>query len=97
MSKKIVRVMVFYDDGTFDEVKAEKQSTLTYPPGVRSPEFPQSEKFVPSPNIPTPWTNPVDYKSCSKCGLKLDGVMGYVCTQPHCPTGLGGAWCGDNV
>lgn len=92
MSKKIVRVMVFYDDGTFDEVKAEKQSTLTYPPGVRSPEFPQSEKFIPTPIIPDDW-----YKKCPKCGLKLDGVMSYTCNQPQCPTGLGGAWCGDNV
>ena len=32
---------------------------------------------------------------CHKCGLKMEGVMGYVCTQPQCPTGLGGAWCGN--
>jgi hypothetical protein len=31
---------------------------------------------------------------CSKCGLKMEGVMGYVCSQPQCPTGLGGVWCG---
>ena len=30
---------------------------------------------------------------CGKCGLKLEGVMGYVCSQPQCPTGLGGVWC----
>lgn len=88
MSKKIVRVMVFYDDGTFDEVKAEKQSTLTYPPGFRSPEFPESEKFNPSPNIPAPWVIP----PCSKCGStnKIN------CDIPDCPTGWGRPWDNRN-
>ena len=93
MSKKIVKVMVFYNDGTFDECIAGamvQQPSLTYPPGVRTPDYS-------SPYAPAPLTNPVDYKSCSKCGIKLDGVMGYVCTTPQCPTGLGGAWCSDNV
>ena len=40
-----------------------------------------------------PW-EPVN--SCSKCGLKLEKVMGYVCNQPACPTGLGGSWCSTN-
>jgi hypothetical protein len=86
MSKKIVRVMVFYDDGTFDEVKAEKQSTLTYPPGVRSPEFPQSEKPFTIPN--NPWTIP----PCAKCGStnKIN------CTIPDCPTGWGNPWDNRN-
>lgn len=30
---------------------------------------------------------------CKQCGLKLESTMGYVCSQPRCPTGLGGAWC----
>ena len=42
----------------------------------------------PFPTQPTPW----DARTCPTCGLKLEGVMGYVCTQPKCPTGLGGAW-----
>jgi len=47
MSKKITKVMVFYDDGTFDEcvTAAEPKKELTYPtlhypPGVRSPATP---------------------------------------------------------
>lgn len=32
---------------------------------------------------------------CPKCGLKMDGVMGYVCPNYPCPTGLGGASCLD--
>ena len=47
MTKKINKIVVFYDDGTFEEIKqvpAEKipeppQTPFhTYPPGVRSPE-----------------------------------------------------------
>ncbi len=26
---------------------------------------------------------------CAKCGLLLEGAMGYVCIQTDCPTGLG--------
>lgn len=26
--------------------------------------------------------------TCSKCGLALDGVMGYVCSDRECPTFL---------
>jgi hypothetical protein len=36
------------------------------------------------------WTKP---QSCSKCGLKLDGVLGYCCPQAGCPTGLGPVMC----
>lgn len=45
---------------------------------------------LPDPLPVTTWT-----KNCSKCGIKLDTVMGYVCSQPQCPTGLGGAWCSN--
>jgi hypothetical protein len=31
--------------------------------------------------------------NCSKCGIRLDQVMGYVCNNHPCPTGLGGVWC----
>ncbi len=43
----------------------------------------------PFPSQPTPWNT----KNCSLCGLELKGVMGYVCPQPGCPTGLGGPMC----
>lgn len=26
---------------------------------------------------------------CPKCGLHLDGALGYACLQSNCPTGLG--------
>ena len=41
-----------------------------------------------APTIPT-----VDWSKCPKCGIKLDTMMGYVCSVPQCPTGLGGVWC----
>ena len=40
------------------------------------------------------WTKPQPpVNQCSKCGLKLEGVMGYCCPQPGCPTGLGSPYC----
>lgn len=56
---------------------------------------------MPYKRDPTPWPDPYtpkwsEPKSCSKCGIKLDGVMGYSCPQPNCPTGLGSAWCSVN-
>lgn len=51
MTKKIVKVMVFYSDGTFEECTAgtepKKELTyppLTYPPGVRGPVTPGCPK-----------------------------------------------------
>ena len=72
--KKIVKIVTFYDDGTFTE------STPSAP-------------YNPMPT--SPYTFPmVDTKpTCPKCGLVFEGTMGYVCSQPKCPTGLGGAWC----
>lgn len=25
-------------------------------------------------------------ETCPKCGMKISGVMGYVCSSPNCPT-----------
>ena len=72
--RKVTKIVIFYDDGTFTESTPVIQRETTNP---FSPPY-----------------QPFDYKSCSKCGIKLDNVMGYVCSQPHCPTGLGGSWCG---
>lgn len=47
------------------------------------------------PISPTP-IEPVRNNSCPKCGIELHKVMGYVCGQPDCPTGLGTPWCTGN-
>ena len=30
-------------------------------------------------------------RQCEKCGIMLNGAMGYVCPYTDCPSGLGGA------
>jgi len=37
----------------------------------------------PAPFTPNPWPGVL---SCSRCGISLDGVMGYVCSDRQCPT-----------
>ena len=47
-------------------------------------------------NYRSPWQAPqwhMPVQHCTKCGMNLDGVMGYVCSDPHCPTGLGPIMC----
>lgn len=49
----------------------------------------------------SPWTQPMwptqptwsEPNKCQKCGLQMDGVMGYVCSDPLCPSGLGPIIC----
>ena len=52
----------------------------------------------PLPIFPQPWVpqTPIEQipnSRCPKCNLELSPVMGYVCTQQDCPTGLGGPSC----
>jgi len=46
--------------------------------------------FVPFPYIPFvpdpyPWTPVPRENRCPRCGIKWEGVMGYVCGDPNCP------------
>lgn len=34
--------------------------------------------------------------TCSKCGLVMDGPMGYCCSHRDCPCGMGPVWCGTS-
>lgn len=48
-------------------------------------------RTYPQPMMPIV-TNPPEIK-CSKCGIKLEGVMGYCCPRGDCPTGMGPVMC----
>jgi hypothetical protein len=55
-----------------------------------------NEKNQSIPPNPRPW----EYaKKCTKCGLEIGGVMGYVCPNYPCPTGLGSnfVYCQNHV
>lgn len=51
-------------------------------------EFKRDEDTSRPPYWYQPWVAP-NYDHCSKCGLKLNVAMGYICSQQQCPTGLG--------
>jgi len=77
----ISKIIIFYDDGTFREIKDECKTV-----------------FLPT-IFPVDPVEPEDINNwtlCSKCGMKLDATMMYVCPQTNCPTGLGGVSCGTN-
>ena len=46
-------------------------------------------QMVPPP-IPVPFYSK---PTCQKCGINLEGVMGYVCPHSDCPCGMGGTHC----
>lgn len=68
------------------KVLEERIARMERNQSVQQPYGPITYPTIPVPSVE--WSN-----HCPKCGLKLDTVMGYVCSQPKCPTGLGGAWC----
>lgn len=44
-------------------------------------EWNKTEQFDPV------WVTPTSIReTCPKCGMKVSGVMGYVCASPNCPT-----------
>lgn len=65
-------------------------------PSVKTCPEPAKDKAVnPLPGYPLdpyypPNTQTWVPSKCPTCGLVLDTVMGYVCNNVNCPTGLGG-------
>lgn len=57
----------------------------------------ERRKSAPYQPITTPPYQPtwVIPNSCAVCGLKFDGPMGYVCTNPRCPSGV--SYCGSKL
>jgi hypothetical protein len=51
----------------------------------------EGKKIAPKEQTYNPWIDTGPYvgkanESCPKCGVKIGGVMGYVCSSPNCPT-----------
>ena len=89
----------FYEDRiTFLEGMLQKSlevnKTLLDKLGKQQPSNP-FPPIIPHPDtIPRPFPEPYwNTNNCPKCGLKLEGTMGYVCSNNPCPTGLGGVYC----
>jgi hypothetical protein len=81
MEKKIDKIIICYEDGTYQEMWNKEHYKM--PP----PVFPYSAPIQPAaPFVPT-------YTSCVKCGMNLETVMSYTCMQEKCPSGFGPAWC----
>ena len=53
------------------------------PPYIKYPTPSNPNPVFPPPFTPNPWPG---VRSCSRCGISLEGVMGYVCTDQACPT-----------
>jgi hypothetical protein len=47
---------------------------------ITIPSYPNPSRTVP---FPPPY---IPQNSCTKCGMSLEGVMGYVCNDRDCPT-----------
>ena len=81
-------------DKQLNDVKLPSEG-IPYPPrNAPSIKYPTKDNPFPYPQpLPTPFPRPLPpaplwpgIRSCSKCGISLDGVMGYVCSDQLCPT-----------
>lgn len=75
----------FYEDLDIGDPQRIKDWLLAaYNQGVkdtnRNDVFNQLYK---NPSAPSTYIQPK--RTCSRCGISLEGVMGYVCSDQHCP------------
>ena len=93
LDKKKVETVVEHDK-QLNDVKLPSEG-IPYPPrNAPSIKYPTKDNPFPYPQpLPTPFPRPLPpaplwpgIRSCSKCGISLDGVMGYVCADQQCPT-----------
>lgn len=74
--KTISKVVIYYTDGTYEEV-------------IKSyPYLPLNPAPWPPTTYPSPDPSYMQPSSCRVCGMKFDGPMGYVCSRPDCPSGV---------
>jgi hypothetical protein len=78
----------FYEDIELHDPQRIKDWLLAaYNQGIRDAN-PNSVFRKLYPNLPAPSTYIQPKRTCSRCGLSLECVMGYVCSDSHCPTFL---------
>ena len=70
--------------------KSDADDGAPTPPYVKYPT-PSNPNPMPPPFTPNPWP---DVRNCSRCGMNLVGVMGYVCIDQSCPT-FKHTWSGE--
>ena len=71
-----------YNAGVREGSKQPVPLTVTTVPHIKYPTPSNPNPVFPPPTQPV-WPS---VRSCSKCGITLEGVMGYVCSDQACPT-----------
>jgi hypothetical protein len=77
-------LLAAYNAGFKEGSKQPIPLTITTPPHIKYPTAAN-----PKPDDPFKRTHEATWpniKSCSKCGINLSGIMGYVCYDMKCPT-----------
>jgi hypothetical protein len=72
-----------YNAGFREGLKQDRPIPVPTPPYVK---YPTRDHITPDPFKRTHEATCPNIKSCSKCGMNLSGVMGYVCYDLKCPT-----------
>lgn len=86
--RKLIKTINYYDDGSYEETNYFQAPEAPKDPWHNPWEIkPLNPWEIIPPNITDLYNN-----SCSKCGLKLESVMSYCCSQSMCPSGLGSVW-----
>ena len=72
--------------GTWDNAAIERTANYQWSDWHDVPTVVEGTLRNPEPVMMTNTSN-----KCPKCGLNLTNTLGYYCTAPNCPTGLGSA------
>ena len=73
MNKEIEKVVIFYKDGTFSEIKNVERV----------------QEFGDRPNITPEWFNIKVARPCALCGIDLNTTSGSCGNSLNCPSGRG--------
>lgn len=67
------------NDDKLDKILEKLDRIIDLLPKEKSPYGTRQPPLTPVPSFPP-------YATCSRCGMRLDRVMGYVCNDSQCPT-----------